>query len=76
MQSLIYVSVIDNDLKRRHNITESQIYADQLQDLVSFNRDSKLWDISTTLLDQIYRTEQLGDSSYSNIGQIGKKDTM
>ena len=76
MQSLIYVSVIDNDLKRRHNITESQIYADQFQDLVSFNRDSKLWDISTTLLDQIYRTEQLGDSSYSNIGQIGKKDTM
>ena len=72
MQSLIYVSVIDNDLKRRHNI----IYADQFQDLVSFNRDSKLWDISTTLLDQIYRTEQLGDSSYSNIGQIGKKDTM
>ena len=76
MQSLIYVSVIDNDLKRRHIINESQIYADQFQDLVSFNRDSKLWDISTTLLDQIYRTEQLGDSSYSNIGQIGKKDTM
>ena len=76
MQSLIYVSVIDNDLKRRHNINESQIYADQFQDLVSFNRDSKLWDISTTLLDQIYRTEQLGDSSYSNIGQIEKKDTM
>ena len=32
--------------------------------------------ISTMLLDQTYRTEQLGDSSYNNIVHIEKKDTM
>lgn len=56
-----HVSFIDDDSSCA-TITKSQMYADQLQDLVSFDGGIESSDTSTKLLDQTYGTQQLGDS--------------
>lgn len=48
------------------------MYADQLQDLVSFDGGIESIDTSTKLLDQAYETEQLGGSLCNNLGKIEK----
>lgn len=66
-----HVSFIDDDSSCA-TITKSQMYADQLQDLVSFDGGIESSDTSTKLLDQTYRTEQLGDSLCNNLGKVEK----
>lgn len=63
-----HVSLLDNDSSCTM-ITKSQMYADQLQDLVSFGGPS---DTSSKLLDQTCGTEQLGGSVCNNLGKIEK----
>ncbi|XP_074335192.1 uncharacterized protein LOC141672468 isoform X2 [Apium graveolens] len=65
-----HVSLIDSDSSCT-TITKSQMYADQLQDLVSFGGGIESSDTSTTL-DQTYGTEQLGGSLCYNLGKIEK----
>ncbi|KAK1362159.1 Six-bladed beta-propeller [Heracleum sosnowskyi] len=66
-----HVSFIDNDSSCT-TITKSQMYADQLQDLVSFGGGVESSDTSAKLLDQTNGTEQLGGSLCNNLGKIEK----
>lgn len=64
-----YVSLIDNDISCT-KIAKSQIYADQLQDLMSFDGGMEPSDTSTKLLDQTYGTEEIGDSLCNNLENL------
>lgn len=64
-----HVSYIDSDSSCT-TITKSQMYADQLQDLVCFGGGIESSYTSTKLLDQTYGTDQLGGSLCNNLGKI------